>query len=128
MRSSEFCSKIPRDCLVTENNSYYMKITRIKKSTKSKNKKLPLLKRVKITKEYHDLIKNYIDETNEYGFSKTLISYRSYLNFKNILKKDTNFFKTTTLNNEKYNQDSFSRDIMDRLLEHFYNKFISERY
>lgn len=115
MRPSEFCYKIPRQCLVKEDDNYYLKIGRIKQKADTKRRLLPVLDRLKITKDIYELIDDYIKRTEEYGASDTLISYRAIIHFKKIKVK-------------KINSDKFSLKILDRLIKNFYSEVIKNKY
>lgn len=125
MRPSELCTKIQRDCIFPEGDKYYLKIGRSKKrNTKGT---LPTLTNYQITKEFYDLINNYIEKTNEYGLSNTLLSYKAFVHFrKEITKYNTIYFGSgTTGEKSKLDDTYFSIDQLDLLITHFYNKVIS---
>lgn len=121
MRPSEFCFKIPRDCLIKENNDYYLKIGRIKQNANAKRRLLPVLDRLKITKDIYKLIYDYINKTDieKYGHTDTLISYRVLESLKQNDEKG---------GNEKINKDRFSLNILDSLLKKFYSRIIEDKY
>ncbi len=118
MRPSEFCTKIPRDCLIKQDDNFYLKIGRIKQRANFKRRLLPVLDRLKITKDIYELIQDYIDKTDieKYGNSDTLISYRVVELF-NVSKGV-----------EKINKDKFSINILDILLKKFYSNIIRNKY
>ena len=118
MRPSEFCTKIPRDCLIKDDDNFYLKIGRIKQRANFKRRLLPVLDRLKITKDIYELIQDYIDKTDieKYGNSDTLISYRVVELF-NVSKGV-----------EKINKDKFSINILDILLKKFYSNIIRNKY
>lgn len=119
MRPSEFCFKIPRDCLIKENDNYYIRIGRIKQKAEYKRRLLPVLDRLKITKDIYELIRDYIDKTDckKYGHSETLISYRALLHFKKMEDYD-----------RKINKDRFSLAILEELLHRFSSQIIKKKY
>ncbi|UOW66786.1 hypothetical protein [Paraclostridium bifermentans] len=117
MRPSEFCKKIPRDCLIKEGDNFYLKIGRIKQNLNFKRRLLPVLDRLKITKEIYELIYDYIEQTDieKYGHTDTLISYRALNCFKKI-------------ETQKINLDKFSLSILDTLIKRFYSEVITNKY
>ena len=87
MRPSELCSKLTRECLIEEDEKYYIYVNRIKSgdaSNKGVVRKggIPLLNKIQITKEIYDLINDYIEKTNEYGHTETLFSYKALCAFR----------------------------------------------
>lgn len=82
MRASEFCL-IARDCLIVDEEKnkvkYYIQLPR----TKQSSRRVQIMDKVLIAEEMYQLIDHYIDLTNQYGKTDTLISYRSIMNVKN---------------------------------------------
>lgn len=143
MRASEITSKVPRDCTFIENNSYYFRTGRSKhKKRKSKKNKvaLPILTKFKITKEIYDLINYYIKNTEKYGKSRTLLSYRALIFFRECLAEKRpdiyfdNFTHHTNANvfnsgaKNKYDKDIFTREQLYNLLNSFYDKIVKTYY
>lgn len=139
MRASELCVKIPRDCLLVEDNKYYLIINRAKKKEedeiKNRDKKveLPLLTNLQITKEFYDFINGYIEKTNEFGDSKTLLSYKAHAFYRyKITKYNTmSFSKNISSDNismRRFENDYFSTDQLRQLINNFYNKVIGEYF
>lgn len=132
MRPSELCFKIKRNCLKIKDNKYYLKISRVKQSNiKHKHKqkaRLPILDKVEITKKIYDLVDAYIKETDSYGKSETLISYRAYDGCRAEINKIGSYecFKNPVYN--KYNLDAFSCEILNTLIKNFYSVIIEKRY
>lgn len=122
MRPSEFCRKIKRDCLINEDDNYYLKINRVKKKVDLKRKLLPVLKRVKITKEIYELIAQYINLTKEYGHTETLISYRAQCE----VRKEMNV--VIQAKNHTINYDIFTRVNLQNLIDNFYDEVIYSKY
>lgn len=94
MRISEFCL-IERTCITERNGSYYIALPR-KKQPASK-RKVQVIDTLEITKDIFELIKEYIEHTNQYGESETLVSYRAILALterkpKTIPSGKTNYF------------------------------------
>lgn len=131
MRPSEFCVGIKRDCLFQNDGNYYLKIERIKEKVNAKESHLPILNKLQITKELYDLINDYIDKTNEFGETNTLISYAAIYKLRNILSETSPYFnhrykfKAETI---KVNTKHFTITILDHLLSDFYNTIIYEMY
>ena len=84
MRASEFCL-MERDCLIVDEDKdkntdkYYIKLPR----TKQTSKRVQIMDKVAIDDEMYQLINRYIDLTNQYGKTDTLISYRSIMSVEN---------------------------------------------
>ena len=98
MRSSEFCL-IKRDCIFIENDKGYIRLPR----NKQKNpKRIQIPDKLLIDEEIYQLIERYIELTNQYGRTDTMISYRSiiYGNPSNraTVTKNLNQFKSGNLN------------------------------
>src|SRR5699024_12053640 len=66
---------------------------------------------------YHLLI-NYIELTEEYGESETLISYRSLIYADNSGRREL----------QKRDLDSFNKNNLEKLLKRFYKEVINEYY
>ncbi|MED0976629.1 tyrosine-type recombinase/integrase [Bacillus paranthracis] len=111
MRSSEFCL-LERNCLDVENDKYYIKLPRIKQNAN----RVQVMDKVAIDEEIYDLIDRYIDLTNQFGKTDTLISFRSIMSVKD--------------SNRAYmqkNLSQFNRRNLETLIEVFY-KAIEEVY
>jgi hypothetical protein len=75
MRPSEFCL-IERNCILPKNGKHYIKLPR----NKLKNtKRIQIPDTLLIDKELYHLIEQYIEITDKYGKTDTLISYRSLI-------------------------------------------------
>ena len=129
MRPSEFCYKLKRDCISMNNDEYYLHIGRVKvsiPSTQRNEGRIPLLSKVKITKEIYQLIFKYIELTSFDTYTKTLVSYKAMLEFKKEFYKNQNkhklYFKM-----KKYN-DVFTRRDLENLLKSFYKVIIEDKY
>lgn len=81
MRGTEF-SLIERDCLIIDKEKnkekYYIQLPR----TKQSSRRVQIMDKILIDEEMYQLIKRYIDLTNQYGKTETLISYRSIMSVK----------------------------------------------
>ncbi|MDA1539068.1 site-specific integrase [Bacillus cereus group sp. LD113LC] len=111
MRSSEFCL-LERKCLDMENDKCYIKLPRIKQNTK----RIQIMDKVAIDEEMYQLIKRYIDLTNQYGKTETLISYRSIMSVKD--------------SNRGYiqkNLSQFNRANLEKMITRFY-RTIEQKY
>lgn len=135
MRISEFTSLIPRNCLIKENEDYFLIIERSKlrpSKSDAQNKALPILKKYKVTKDIYDLLENYIESTNKFGNSETLLSYRAYKHYRSELDKkypeeykipfDSEFLAS------KYNEDKFNSDVFEKILDYFCKNIIKGLY
>ena len=128
MRPSEFCLGLKRNALKKENDEYYLEINRIKITSAVSYRRLPVLKRIKITQEIYDIINQYIKYTNEYGYTETLISYPALLHFrKELQKKDKKTYKVVN-SSIKINDEEFSNAILKHLLISFYENIIKDKY
>lgn len=116
MRSTEFCL-IKRDCLLEENNKYFITITRIKKPLYQENKDNYYTK-IEINDSMYHLLNNYIKVTDEYGESETLISYRSLIYVDNTARRLL----------QKRDLNSFNTNNLEKLLKRFYQEVIGEYY
>ncbi|WP_175639173.1 site-specific integrase [Metabacillus schmidteae] len=116
IRPSEFCD-IVRECLpdpVEEDGEikYHINLPR----EKLNNSRIQILDKILIDKELRDLINEYIEMTNEYGNTETLISYRSLI------------FADNNNRDEKKDPDYFSNHILGRLIKKFYNEVLLKIY
>jgi len=115
LRASEFCL-ITRDCLIYEDNKYKIRLPRSKEDFNPN--RIQIIDIVEVTKEIYFLIKDYIDLTDPYGHSETLISYRALIfadkrGNRSSLKADTTYFHN---------------GILSQLLRRFYKNIIEEKY
>lgn len=96
LRSSEFCL-IKRDCLIVDEGKCYIKLPR----TKQNAKRVQIMDKVLIDEEMYQLISRYIDLTNQYGKTDTLISFRSIMSVENdnrgYMQKNTSQFNRQNL-------------------------------
>ncbi|SME07891.1 Phage integrase family protein [Bacillus cereus] len=96
MRASEFCL-IKRDCLSVDKDKYYLHLPRTKQNTK----RVQIMDKVLIDEEMYQLISRYIDLTNQYGKTDTLISFRSIMSVENdnrgYMQKNTSQFNRQNL-------------------------------
>ncbi|MGL4850598.1 MAG: hypothetical protein ACRC28_17035 [Clostridium sp.] len=112
IRPSEFARKIPRNAVFEKDGIYYLRIDRVKKKA-NQRKTLPILKELTINKETYELINQYIEKTNEYGESTTLISYLAY---KSMCKHGVRRYK------------EFTSAIMNELIKNFYKNIVQKMY
>lgn len=124
LRASEFCLKIKRDCLVKIDDGYYLKINRVKSQKNIVNNTLPLLIELKITKEIYEMIKEYIDKTNDYGLTKTLISYPAMVYYRDKIKKNTIISSFKHTQHIKQITEYFTNTTFTLLLHSFYDVVI----
>lgn len=114
LRVTEFCT-ITRQCLTTEGKEHYIQLPRIK--DKYNSKRIQVVDRINISTEMYELINDYIINTNVYGKTKTLISYRSIAEASNTNKG--------YLKNE---MDYFSKGILYSLIDKFYKDVLIGKY
>lgn len=126
MRASEFARKIPRDCLIKKDNSWYIKVNRTKLREDNTGASLPILSEFQISDDIAKIIQEYKQLTEDYGESETLLSYPAYVNLKNILYKKNNPYMTNL--GGKINQSRYSVNILEQLLKDFYKYIILEVY
>ncbi|MCL7747047.1 site-specific integrase [Halalkalibacter alkaliphilus] len=112
IRPTEFCL-IKRDCISDEGGKYYIRLPR----NKLKNtKRIQIPDKLLIDEEMYELIKLYIELTNRFGHTDTLISYRSIIHGgasnRAFVTKNLNQFKSLNL---------------DRLIKRFY-KVMETKY
>lgn len=138
MRASELASKVKRDCLVIEDDKYYLKIDRVKVKRTESNKnsaRIPILDRIQITKDIYDIIKEYIEFT-DFEESETLFSWKAMVAFKEkyVEEKpkfytDSDEFANFNINtNSKFNELVFNRYDLNTLLDSFYNQILAPMY
>ena len=77
-----------------------------------------------VYKTYFYIINSYINVTEEYGRSKTLISYRALLTFREKLSQKYKLLYEISSNAAKADLDTFSLAIFSKLLKSFYNNII----
>ncbi|WP_338658554.1 hypothetical protein [Paraclostridium sordellii] len=126
MRPSEYTRKLKRNCLIKKNNDYYLKINRTKKKANIEYKYLPVLDKIKITKEVYDLIYTYIEKTEEFGKTETLFSYIAYDSIRRDIMP--NMINEDLYLNNKNNINVFTRDTLSTLLKKFYRDVIYSIY
>lgn len=108
IRASEFCL-ISRDCLKVDGNRFFIQLPRKKKRKKA----LQVVDTLEINKSLHDLIHQYILETDRFGFTKTLISYRSFIQVEGSVGRVN-----------KINPDYFTLPILAYILRSFYRTYV----
>lgn len=126
MRPSEICVKLKRDCLEQDGDKYYLHVERGKVDTgknKGRKAKIPLLKRIPITKEIFDFLSLYKEKTEWDNQTKTFISYRT---IKKIRQKYKDY--SDNLAHDKINEDYFTVSILSTLLDKFYKDVIEGVY
>lgn len=111
LRISEFCN-IDRNGLKNQESDYYIKLPR----KKLNNRRIQILDEVYIPNSLAKNIFEYIQRTDKYGDSKTLISYRSIPS-----QFDIN-------NTNKLNVDVFTYNNMTRALNMFYEEIVFGKY
>src|SRR5699024_6042173 len=74
--------------------------------------------KIEINESMYHLLINYIELTEEYGESETLISYRSLIYADNSGRREL----------QKRDLDSFNKNNLEKLLKRFYKEVINEYY
>lgn len=115
MRISEFCT-IKRKCISMNNGRYYITLPREKQP--ATQRKVQIVDTLEITRYIYEMIDNYIELTNQYGESETLISFRSILALE--VKNTTRVLKK--------NYSYFSRQSFESLLRQFYKDIVYGEY
>ncbi|APB70038.2 hypothetical protein PPYC1_06555 [Paenibacillus polymyxa] len=114
LRPMEFCA-INRNCLSQESESFYITVPR--KKQKATMKLVEIVDKLEITHEIYSMVQDYINLTNSFGESETLISYAAYSESINDIQKNLNF-----------NTRRFHYGNLDRLLLSFYKRIVREKY
>jgi integrase len=110
IRISEFCT-IKRECIFEKNGSYYIVLPREKKP--ATQRRVQVVDTLEITKDIFDLIDNYIQLTNPYGKSKTMLSYKTLI----AIDVGTSRFR-------KRYSEYFERMVFSSLLSRFYKEVV----
>lgn len=121
MRPSEFCG-IKRNCLKEVGEKYYIKIPRLKQESSEKNL-IQILNEISIPKNLYLKIKEYIEKTEIYGNTNTLISYESIAHYDKKGEELTGSNHPNKLVRDKYSYQPFYN-----LLESFYQKIVFKKY
>lgn len=124
MRPSEFTTKLERNCILTKDGNYYIKINRIKDKFSSR---FPIKKEFRIDDRLANIILDYIKDTKQYGETETLFSYNAYCALRDILYKEgysiSHSRKKYKINNKYFTLVSFRL-----LLSNFYKVIIEGIY
>lgn len=131
MRPSEFARKIPRDCLIQKDGSWYLKVNRTKlRDYKTKDKRrLPVLTEFQISDDIANMIQEYIELTKDYGESETLISYSAYVELRRVLYNNNHITKyySQSLGAKQFPKN-FSIIVFAYILRNFYKYVILGMY
>lgn len=141
LRPSEFSYKLKRDCIFEEDGKYYLKIDRVKITSKESNHKnkrtdasIPLLSKIGITQHIFLLIKEYLELITPLdNDGKTLLSYKAYRIFlENYYKtcKPDNVYSKQLIDGQILKRDvqHFNREILQSLINSFYEEVIKLKY
>ena len=102
MRANEF-SSIERDCLIMKDGKHYIQLPRRKQKNTNR---IQILDKLLIDSDMYHLIEKYIELTNPYGETATLISFRSIIfaspsnraaYTREVITRDKNRFKRSQL-------------------------------
>ncbi|MDW7615162.1 tyrosine-type recombinase/integrase [Peribacillus simplex] len=110
LRISEFCD-IKRDSLTKGDEGFFLKLPRKKQN----NRRIQVIDSILIPKGLASAIKNYLNSTDKYGESTTLISYLS-------LPIDTYYI------NQRIDSKSFHSRAMLSILNDFYKNIVCKKY
>ncbi|MGG0239841.1 site-specific integrase [Bacillus rhizoplanae] len=119
MRPIEFCN-IKRDCINREENRFFLRLPRRKRNPNFDKKRLGVSDTLEIDKEMYELIHDYIQITEGFGKTKTLVSYPSIVFAAKKLKLPG---RETKLYNE-----IFHTGALLTLLGRFYEDVVFKRY
>lgn len=123
MRPCEF-AKLGRDCCKysEDTDEYYITIKRAKrKNGVIKYKKIPILNKIKTTKETYDLTQEYLLLVDPENKSKRLLSYNSYNKFLEPAFRESAYWK-------KVDSDVMTTSDLRYLLAKFYNEVVTDMY
>lgn len=120
LRPSEYC-KIKRECLFEKDGHFYINLPREK--IKYNNKRnIQILDTIMISARLYRKIEEYIQRTDSYGKSKTLISYRS---IPTILWESYHLSNTYK---KRLSSDTYTLPIFREHLKSFYEKILLGEY
>lgn len=125
MRPTEYCTKLLRDCLLKkeEDGEYYIKINRVKERNSNR---FPVKKEFRLDKELAEIMLEYIDDTNDFGHTETLFSYRGV----DYLRKEVQKLGHATQSalGQKNDPNYFTRGNFANLLDSFYEVVIHQLF
>ncbi|WP_062352317.1 hypothetical protein [Bacillus kwashiorkori] len=107
MRIGEFL-KIKRNDLKIESNRYYLKLPRAKQ--RNNKKRIQVIDRIEIDERFYNIINNYVVESDKFGESETLISFKAYRKMRDKL---VGLSSNKKRNDRRINQDAFSNMLYD---------------
>ncbi|MEG7938145.1 site-specific integrase [Bacillus mobilis] len=120
MRPSEFCG-IERNCLVEENNRFYIRLPRLKQ--KENTRKIQVIDKISIPFSVFSKLKNYISLTDPFGESETLISSSS-IRLRKLGSRINYFENRFTYNNLCVLLDEFYKNIVEEIYKISYKNRI----
>ncbi|MBY0077634.1 MULTISPECIES: hypothetical protein [Priestia] len=116
LRVIEFCH-IDRDCLFYKEDSYYITFPRMKHDRKGIYRVISTYDTLPIPENLYNLFQHYKEISENYGFSRYLISYRAYNHYFPNHKKLPNI--------ENY---MFNYNDLNRTLASFYRNILHKRF
>ncbi|MGN4644865.1 site-specific integrase [Bacillus cereus group sp. MYBK48-1] len=119
MRPLEFCN-IKRDCINHEENRFFLRLPRKKRNPNLEKKRLGVSDTLEIDKEMYELIHDYIQITEGFGKTKTLVSYPSIVFAAKKLKLPGR--------EKKLYNEIFNAGALLTLLERFYEDVVFKKY
>jgi hypothetical protein len=114
MRIGEFLS-ISRKGFYKSSDRYVLELKRSKQ--KNNKKRIQIIDKLEVTKDVYTAMQEYVELTENFGYSDTLISYRAY---KRLAQKYTEGSKKERRNPNRITLGNFST-----ILENFYDNVIS---
>lgn len=120
IRPSEFCT-IKRDGLFKKNGEFYIQLPRSSKGNKLRNSRnrnrIQIIDTIRISSELGDKVHQYIELTEPFGSSQTLISYLAWENAG-----------TNISNTGKAIKESYSLTVFRNILNAFHQEIIQGKY
>lgn len=113
IRPSEFCGIVRNSVETTENNKHYIKLPRIKQKKSSHN--VQIVDEFLISEEMYSLINDYIELSDKYGKTETLISYRAIVEIKSPRRPI------------QRSKDYFTNSSLAVLLKNFYKEILQDK-
>ncbi|MBM7651779.1 site-specific integrase [Neobacillus cucumis] len=108
MRPSEFC-QIDRNATFEENDRFYVRLPRLKQ--KNNHHRIQIVDKISIPKWLFEEMNNYIEQTNCFGETITLVSNASFM--KKIIEINGDLHKRFTLEKLQYLINQFYEEIIE---------------
>lgn len=121
IRPFEFCN-IPRDGVFEKDNRYFVHVPRSDKKGGANKNNIQIVKDIPISKDIYDSLNTYKKNTEKFGVTQTLISYKAVKWASKEILKDNNGSVT------KINDEYFSYGVLYNLLNNFYQEVVFDIY